>query len=58
VIAQGRFDVVCPAKSAWDLHKKFPEAELHLVGDSGHTALEPGTVHVLVEATERFKARK
>ena len=32
---QGRYDVVCPAKSAWDLHRAFPEADLHIVNDSG-----------------------
>ena len=58
VIVQGRYDVVCPAKSAWDLHKRFPESDLRLVADSGHTMMEPGTVHELIEATERFKTKR
>jgi proline iminopeptidase len=55
VIVQGRYDVVCPAKSAWDLHRAWPEADLRLVPDAGHAASEPGTVHELVSATDRFR---
>jgi len=58
VIVQGRFDVVCPARSAWDLKKAFPEADLKIVADSGHTAMDPGNLHELVMATEKFKHRK
>jgi len=54
VIVQGRFDVVCPARSAWDLHKAWPEAELVIVPDAGHSAFEPGTARELVKATDRF----
>ena len=57
VIVQGRYDVVCPATSAWDLHRSWPEAELHLVPDAGHAAAEPGIVHELVRATDRFAKR-
>jgi proline iminopeptidase len=55
VIVQGRYDVVCPAKSAWDLHRAWPEADLKIVGDAGHAASEPGIVHELVSATDRFR---
>jgi proline iminopeptidase len=54
VIVQGRYDVVCPAATAWELAQRWPEAELKLVGDAGHSAFEPGIVHELVSATERF----
>ncbi len=54
VIVQGRYDVVCPAKSAWDLHAVWPESELFIVPDAGHSASEPGIVHELVSATDRF----
>jgi proline iminopeptidase len=54
VIVQGRFDVVCPARSAWDLHKAWPEADLRIVPDAGHSAFEPGTARELVKATDRF----
>jgi proline iminopeptidase len=57
VIAQGRYDVVCPATSAWDLHRAFPEADLRIVPDAGHAAAEPGIVHELVSATDRFAKR-
>jgi proline iminopeptidase len=56
VIVQGRYDIVCPMKSAWDLHEAWPEAELCIVGDAGHSAFEPGNTHELVSATNRFAA--
>ncbi|MDQ3907776.1 MAG: prolyl aminopeptidase [Acidobacteriota bacterium] len=56
VIVQGRYDVVCPMVSAWELHRAFPEADLQIVADAGHSALEPGTRAALVEATDRFKS--
>ena len=54
VIVQGRFDVVCPMRSAWDLHKAWPEADLRVVPDAGHSAFEPGTARELIKATDRF----
>ncbi len=54
VIVQGRYDVVCPAKSAWDLKQALPRAELVVVKDAGHSAAEPGIVSALVQATDRF----
>jgi proline iminopeptidase len=54
VIVQGRYDVVCPTKSAWDLHRAWPEAELDLVPDAGHSAMEPGIARRLIAATKRF----
>lgn len=55
VIVQGRYDVVCPMTSAWDLHRRWPEADFHVVPDAGHAAKEPGTTSRLVEATDRFR---
>ena len=55
VIVQGRYDVVCPATSAWDLHRAWPEAVLTVVEDAGHAASEPGIARALVEATDQFK---
>jgi proline iminopeptidase len=57
VIVQGRYDVVCPVKSAWDLHAAWPESELVIVPDAGHSANEPGIIHELVSATDRFAVR-
>jgi proline iminopeptidase len=54
VIVQGRYDVVCPMKSAWDLHRAWPEADLRIVADAGHSAFEPGNLHELISATDRF----
>jgi proline iminopeptidase len=54
VIVQGRYDVCTPAATAWDLHKAWPEAEFHLVDDAGHSFDEPGILHRLIEATDRF----
>jgi proline iminopeptidase len=54
VIVQGRHDVVCPATSAWELHRAWPGSVLHIVDDAGHSANEPGITHHLVEATDGF----
>ena len=54
VIVQGRYDVVCPMKSAWDLHQALPEAELIVVPDAGHSMTEPGIRSALIDATDRF----
>ncbi len=55
VIVQGRYDMVCPAVSAFELAAAWPEAELHVVPDAGHSAWEPGIRAQLIAATERFK---
>ena len=55
VIVQGRYDVVCPLRSAWDLHRAWPEADLRVVPDAGHSAFEPGNTHELILATDRFR---
>jgi proline iminopeptidase len=57
IIVQGRYDVVCPPSSAWELSKAWPEAELIIVPDAGHSAAEDGTMRELVAATEKFKDR-
>ena len=54
VIVQGRYDVVCPMESAWALHRAFPEADFRVSPDSGHSAFEPGNLHELILATDRF----
>lgn len=55
VIVHGRYDVVCPVASAWELHAAWPGSELHIVPDAGHAMAEPGTTHHLLEATDRFR---
>jgi proline iminopeptidase len=54
VIVQGRYDVVCPMKSAWDLHRAWPEADFQVIPDAGHSANEYGISRALVAATDRF----
>lgn len=58
VIVQGRHDIVCPAVSAWELHRAWPGSALRIVDDAGHSAAEPGIVHHLVEATDHFAERQ
>ena len=55
VIVHGRYDVVCPVMSAWDLHRAWPEAELNIIRDAGHAASEPGITDALVRATDSFR---
>jgi len=54
VIVQGRYDVCTPTKTAWDLHKAWPEADFQLIADAGHAASEPGIIDALVRANNRF----
>jgi proline iminopeptidase len=54
VIVQGRYDIVCPMASAWELHKALPEAEFILVPDAGHSVSEKGITAALVDAMDRF----
>jgi proline iminopeptidase len=54
VIVQGRYDVVCPMVSAWELHRAWPEAEFIVVPDAGHSMSETGIRSALIEATDKF----
>ena len=54
VIVQGRYDTACPAQTAWDLHRAWPEAEFHMVEGAGHAFSQPGILHHVIEATDRF----
>jgi proline iminopeptidase len=55
VIVQGRYDILCPMMTAWELHRAWPEAELRIIADAGHAATEPGISSALVEATDTFR---
>ncbi len=57
IIVHGRYDVVCPVENAYHLHRAWPNSELIIAGQSGHSALEPEITSYLVEATQRFGAR-
>lgn len=56
VIVHGRYDALCPARTAWELSRRWPEARLRIVDDAGHSAFEPGIAHELVMATDAFAA--
>jgi proline iminopeptidase len=56
-IVQGRYDMVCPPISAFDLAAAWPAARLTVVPDAGHSALEPGTRAALLSAVETFRRR-
>ncbi len=56
-IVQGRYDIVCPTRTADELHRAWPEAEYVIVPDAGHSAREPGIARELVTATDRFRMR-
>ena len=57
VIVQGRYDVVCPMDTAWELHQAWPEAEFIVADNSGHSAFEKEITHHLVNATDTFASR-
>jgi proline iminopeptidase len=57
VIVHGRYDMPCPARFAWTLHKAWPQAEFHLVEGAGHAYSEPGILDRLVRATDGFAGR-
>jgi len=57
IIVQGRYDVVCPAMSAWELHRRWPGSKLVIVPDAGHSMKEPGILSALVQATDDFASR-
>jgi proline iminopeptidase len=57
VIVQGRYDMVCPIRSADELARAWPEAEYVIVPDAGHSAMEPGIREQLVLAIERMRGR-
>jgi len=54
VIIQGRYDVVCPPTTAYELHSKWPESELVIAPFSGHSAFEKEITHELIKATNKF----
>jgi proline iminopeptidase len=56
VIVQGRYDVVCPMITAWELHQVWQEAELIVIPDAGHSVSEPGIKDALIRASDRFAA--
>ena len=56
-IIQGRYDMVCPIATAFELHEAWPEADYIVIPDAGHSAMDPPIRAALVRTTERFKHR-
>ena len=54
VIVQGRYDMVCPPATAWELKRRWPEVELEILPSAGHSAYESATIDALVRTTDRF----
>ncbi len=54
IIVQGRYDLICPMESAWDLHQAWPSSTLKIIADAGHSATEPSTMDALVTATDEM----
>jgi proline iminopeptidase len=57
VIVHGRYDMPCPAKYAWQLHKAWPKADFKLIEGAGHAYSEPGILDELIRATDRFAGK-
>ncbi len=57
LIVHGRYDMPCPAKYAWALHKAWPDAEFYLIEGAGHAYSEPGILDRLIYATDRFAGK-
>ena len=56
-IVQGRYDLICPMESAWELAQSWPSADLFIIADAGHSATEVGIVNALVKATREMLKR-
>jgi len=56
VIIHGRYDVICPVENAWELHQAWPESELHIIPDAGHSIFEEGIKDKILEYTEKFSS--
>ncbi len=54
VIIHGRYDIVCPLDNATELHQAWPDAELHIIRDAGHSANEPSITDALIKATNEL----
>jgi len=51
-IVQGRYDMVCPMETAYRLHRAWPDSQLHVVPDAGHSGMEPGIARALTQSAD------
>jgi proline iminopeptidase len=56
-IVHGRYDMPCPARYAWALHKAWPRADFRLIEGAGHAYSEPGILDALIEATDKYAGK-
>lgn len=56
-IVHGRYDMPCPARYAWALHKAWPKADFHLIEGAGHAYSEPGILDQLIRATDKYAGK-
>jgi len=56
-IVHGRYDMPCPARYAWALHKQWPKADFHLIEGAGHAFSEPGILDQLIRATDKYAGK-
>jgi proline iminopeptidase len=54
IIIQGRYDLICPMESAWELHRLWPKSKLQIIDNAGHSASETGICRALIQATDYF----
>lgn len=57
IIVHGRYDAICPLDNAWALHQAWPNSELQIIRDAGHSAAEPGITDALIRAAEQMARR-
>jgi proline iminopeptidase len=57
IIVHGRYDAICPLDNAWALHQTWPNSELQIIRDAGHSAAEPGITDALIRAAEQMARR-
>ncbi len=54
IIVHGRYDMLCPFENAWSLYQQWPESDLRVVRDAGHSATEAGIIDALIKATDEM----
>lgn len=52
IIVQGRYDMICPPKRAWELAQAWQNVELKMIRNAGHALSEPGISAALVSAMD------
>lgn len=57
IIVHGRYDTICPVESAWSLHEAWPQSELHITRDAGHSQFDPSMIDTLIRATRNMAKR-